>query len=1051
MLIAATRLPRSLTCLLLLSLALLAAAALFQGPLPPARAGAGPASRVIDILSPPYRRSTITMATDGIVAGDKLFFVGLSARSGAELWASDGTTAGTGMVKDIYPGPRGSAPLASNALVALGGSLLFIADDGSHGAELWVSDGTAAGTLMVRDIAPGPVDANPGALTIFRNTLYFVASDGLVGPALWRSDGTAAGTIMVADIDPSTYWYDGPTYLTVVGETLYFAASDGVHGKELWASDGTAAGTQMVKDLVPGAATSNPRTLTALGDRLFFSATDAAYKTELWVSDGTAAGTSSIAPVSAMSMIASGERVFFEGLTTVAGSELWVSDGTAAGTRMVLNLAPGSQSAPLDDLTVLDGVLYFINRYQPYGSLWRSDGTPEGTTMVAPAADSSFDIVGLRAALGRLFFSTGTLATGRELWTSDGTTAGTQLLQDLSPGPGSANPSQFTVFGGRLFFTASIDGSGLWSTNGAPGGAALLASIDSAGHLGSQPAPIVAVGPRVLFGATANGTRYDLFASDGTAPGTGVLTTTLVQNLVGAGGRGYFLADDGNYGADLWVSDGTTAGTRVVSTTGALSSFAPSLLALDDQVLYGGVDLATGVLDVRISDAAGTKLSPLASIPPPNPYYSPSGSPLGILAAAWAGDTIVLLIERGNAAELWRCPGDGAPAELLTRQQVGRELVSAGGNVFFSAIDEAGAELWASDGSVTGTARLADLHQGSGWSSPGGLVSAGDRIFFSATDVAHGQELWVSDGTAAGTHLVLDAAPGALHSLPGLPVIMGGTAYYAAWDAEHGRELWASDGTAAGTALVRDILPGREGSLPTGMAVVGDTLVFAASDGVSGYELWRSDGTAAGTALVQDIVPGPGNSNPAAPTVAGNLLFFTAEGPDDGHEPWAMLLESLSPPPTATPTLSPVPPTITPGLPTATPTLMLEPTPGLALNYALGRPGSAFLVTVSGYRPGEALTLTVNGVSLGSLVSDGAGGVTALLRTAPRSPVGVYTVSVEPRSARAAGSLASVTYNLEAGAPLREAPAAAADLEVMVPADLATMHLRVYLPAVRQE
>jgi hypothetical protein len=49
---------------------------------------------------------------------------------------------------------------------------------------------------------------------------------------LWRSDGTAAGTIMVKNINPSGDSY--PVFLTAVGSTLYFRATDGTNGNELW-------------------------------------------------------------------------------------------------------------------------------------------------------------------------------------------------------------------------------------------------------------------------------------------------------------------------------------------------------------------------------------------------------------------------------------------------------------------------------------------------------------------------------------------------------------------------------------------------------------------------------------------------------------------------------------------------------------------------------------------------------------------------------------------------------------------------------------------------
>jgi ELWxxDGT repeat protein len=389
---------------------------------------------------------------------------------GRELWKSDGTAGGTRLVKDVSPGLGSSNP---HELTTINGKLLFAAslngcsDGGCPNTELWESDGTAAGTKLLKDIDSSGGGSDPNYLTVVNDTVFFWAQvREQTPPQLWRSDGTAAGTMMVKDITP--------TYLTSVKRTLFFLASDSTHGYELWKSDGTASGTTMVKDINRGEVTSSPQNLTNVNGTLFFAADDGAGGQELWKSDGTSAGTQLVKRINPgpdssypHGLTNVNGTVFFNADDGTAGFELWKSDGTAAGTKLVKDINPGPGSGSPSGLSSVNGAVFFgaWDGGAIGGELWKSDGTAAGTQLVkdinpGPESSNLFDLT----AVDREFFFNAYDAGGSELWRSDGTAAGTTLVKDINPGPGSSTPWSLTNVEGALFFTANdgLTGNELW-------------------------------------------------------------------------------------------------------------------------------------------------------------------------------------------------------------------------------------------------------------------------------------------------------------------------------------------------------------------------------------------------------------------------------------------------------------------------------------------------------------------------------------------------------------------------------------------------------------
>ena len=367
--------------------------------------------------------------------GKTLFFPANDGRHGQELWRTDGTKQGTKLVKDINP----HGPSHPRDLTAVGRTLFFTADDGDQGLELWRSDGTKAGTELVKDINPdgdafSRVESND--LTNVGGTLFFVADDGSHGFELWRSDGTGPGTKLVKDVNPGSGsghdpddFQHSPPDLTNVGGTLYFDANDGSHGYELWRSEGTPAGTGIVKDIDPGSGGSGPQNLSNVGGTLFFVADDGTHGSELWRSDGTSETTEVVKDVDAVNFpkFVDFRGRFFFFVNSRQRHELWRSDGTPGGTELVANINPGRHGpggctpffTAAEHLTRVDGTLFFAFSDPCLGQeLWRSDGTAAGTRMVKniDPGGGGLGPRDLTSVGGTLFFTAVARADGEELW-----------------------------------------------------------------------------------------------------------------------------------------------------------------------------------------------------------------------------------------------------------------------------------------------------------------------------------------------------------------------------------------------------------------------------------------------------------------------------------------------------------------------------------------------------------------------------------------------------------------------------------------------------------
>jgi ELWxxDGT repeat protein len=236
--------------------------------------------------------------------------------------------------------------------------LYFVAGVTGLGTELFRSDGTAAGTFVVRDLAAGIGSSFPELLTAAGNRLYFTAITG-GQREIWTTDGTFGGTIAVTN--RAFGRISAYTDLTATTAGLFFLTDDltGL-GSELWITNGTLASTHLVLDIGPGQI-SGPQggMLSPVlgGSQLLFGATDLTHGLQLWISDGTAIGTQRVSSIggpgygfgSLGQFFATGTRVFFAAADGINGVEPWYYDPTTAGVAFALRYGRacnGSNGAP---------------------------------------------------------------------------------------------------------------------------------------------------------------------------------------------------------------------------------------------------------------------------------------------------------------------------------------------------------------------------------------------------------------------------------------------------------------------------------------------------------------------------------------------------------------------------------------------------------------------------------------------------------------------------------------------------------------------------------
>jgi ELWxxDGT repeat protein len=658
------------------------------------------------------------------------------------------------------------------------------------------------------------------------------------GVELFRTNGTVSGSTFF-DVNKKGARNGFTNQSGVMFNGVYhFVADDGIHGAELWKSTGTATQTEMIADIFPGRNSSYVSNLSPIGSHLYF-----------YANNGTANN---------------------------AGQGLWRTTGTNASTELVSSFS----GSIISNIVSMGGSMYFlVNANGGARYLYKSDGIPGGTT----AAIATFYFINqpaLNVVNSKLvFIAEGTATSGEQLWASDGTSAGTTMIQDLNgTSTSDVSANYFTVIGFKLYFSArdaGVNKTDLWVTDGV---ATNKVSFPSPGAYGPQPRYLTNYNGTLIM--SADDSRYGIepFKYDG------ISTPTLVKDIIpgtngsypsdftvftpaGGGGTQFaFNAENplSSIYTTLWKSDGTT--TTSIANTNQVRNCKKFFA------------LSTGILFFE-STSGGT----------PSLYFTD-----------------------GNSAYFLKNIRPFADSQM-------EYMCNANGQLFFSANDgEHGKELWRSYYTGTGatfvTEMVSDINIQNDGSAPTDLWPLGPSILFSGDDGEHGRELM---GTTSNPNAftVFDINPGLPSSGASKIKAVGGNFYFSADDGTNGRELWKTN--LSNTAIVQNISFGNFNSNPDYFTDVNGILYFVANSSIyktdgttttqilaggtraysepsrlintngtvyfrsnsfgSSYgTLWKTDGTPTGTVEVKNGASTITGDNMGSLTAANNFIFFTS-------------------------------------------------------------------------------------------------------------------------------------------------------------------------------
>lgn len=831
-------------------------------------------------------------------------FTALSSQYGRELFISDGTEAGTKLVGDLTPGNASSRFWEVSIIDSL---CYFIKDIDAEKLEYWLFDLKSLQPILLQTLpCSGITSGVNGKFTKLGNQVYFIHRSNNYRFQLWKTDGSPEGTTQVYEFGQNVF----PDQFAVLNNQLIFLAEDKAGLNQLWRSDGTTQGTYLIKSVDVQRGVLD---FEIFNNNIYFVANDGSSGWDIWKSDATVEGTQLFIDLepntlarSPGGLTAVGDKLFFTAYDANHGRELWVSEDTPQSARLVKDVYRGKTGSSPYGLTAFKQQLLFIADDGQVGAeLWSSDGTAEGTQMlkdIFTGVAGSFPGLPARtiASADQFFFVAST--PGQTLWRTDGTAEGTILLDSINPGRNLTEKTELEFFQQNIYFKAQdgVYGLELWKSDGTPGSARLFTKLNATGA-NSSPHQFNVFKDQLFFSARTEALGFELWKSDGTK-----VNTQLVKDLYLGPESGdmllstlfkdqyVFTANSATpYGRYLWKSDGTSEGTVILKDNQGRGIISTEYITvLKDKLIFNAFTPEFGE-ELWVSDGTQMGTHILKDIDTTGQSF-----PYFPFSASILHDSLLLFTASNGTKrdQLWKTNGTEAGTTLLAEQALmGKEvndiLGKFGDALIFSIKNFLGAELWISDGSDEGTKLLKHIFPG----AYGGYFTVlGKAFYFAAGDSPHGTELWKSDGTNNGTVLVKDILPGTKSSIPYHLTRHQNELFFVVGETNNGKDaLWKSDGTSEGTVQVKQIASADNFSYIRNLFSWGPYLYFSADDGIHGHELWRSDGTEAGTTMLLDLNTGSASSDPEGFTPFKNDLYFSADDGVHGRELWCLLSDNV--------------------------------------------------------------------------------------------------------------------------------------------------------------